>query len=606
MKVGNQCARVVLLLVLGAWTGSRADYGRAQDTSPVAGSQAPASSAANKTQANPSPVADAEKKNADNKEVSMQDVGTTFRVRVNLVQVHVIVRDQHDNTVDSLKREDFLLYDQGKLQTISSFGIDTASTRRAKAEAAAKTQANAGQQGTGSQASLPERFVAVVFDDTHLTLSDTGPAKVAALKFLADISPNDRVAVYTTSGQLTQEFTSDKVALHKVASGITPRAATNAGTANCPDVTYYMADLIENKGDQQALQVVQKDAEQCRAGGNSPQQSVAMVRVAVQRKLHEGDAENEFAYRQLENILGRLAGMPGERVLLMVSPGFQLSSQYTQETGIIDRANQANIVINTLDARGLYTPESGADISRASGNSIVTAGYDTSYRLAAQSAAAGVLRDFAYGTGGTYFGNSNDLAGGMKLLGATPETSYVLSFSPQNQKTDGRYHTIKVTLADKNNYSIQARNGYYAPKRAKDPEELANQEIEEAALSQEEIGDLPLELHTQYFKTEQAAMLSVVSHLGMSNIHFRNADGRKVDNVTLATVIFDENGNYVTGGEKIVSLNLLNPTYEKMSRLGLTVKSSFEVKPGRYLVRQVVRDSEGAQMAARNGAVEIP
>jgi len=53
-------------------------------------------------------------------------------------------------------------------------------------------------------------------------------------------------------------------------------------------------------------------------------------------------------------------------------------------------------------------------------------------------------------------------------------------------------------------------------------------------------------------------------------------------------------------------LNLLDATYEKMSRLGLTVKSSFQVKPGRYLVRQVVRDSEGAQMAARNGAVEIP
>jgi hypothetical protein len=36
------------------------------------------------------------------------------------------------------------------------------------------------------------------------------------------------------------------------------------------------------------------------------------------------------------------------------------------------------------------------------------------------------------------------------------------------------------------------------------------------------------------------------------------------------------------------------------------VKSSFDIKPGKYLVRQVVRDSEGSQMAARNGAVSIP
>jgi hypothetical protein len=36
------------------------------------------------------------------------------------------------------------------------------------------------------------------------------------------------------------------------------------------------------------------------------------------------------------------------------------------------------------------------------------------------------------------------------------------------------------------------------------------------------------------------------------------------------------------------------------------LKSSFDIKPGTYLVRLVVRDAEGAQMAARNGAVSIP
>jgi hypothetical protein len=36
------------------------------------------------------------------------------------------------------------------------------------------------------------------------------------------------------------------------------------------------------------------------------------------------------------------------------------------------------------------------------------------------------------------------------------------------------------------------------------------------------------------------------------------------------------------------------------------VKSSFDVKPGTYLVRMVVRDAEGELMAARNGAVTIP
>jgi hypothetical protein len=38
---------------------------------------------------------------------------------------------------------------------------------------------------------------------------------------------------------------------------------------------------------------------------------------------------------------------------------------------------------------------------------------------------------------------------------------------------------------------------------------------------------------------------------------------------------------------------------------GLSVKSNFDVKPGSYLVRLVVRDTEG-QIAAENGAIQIP
>jgi VWFA-related protein len=608
MTFGSQCGRGVLWLSLAALISTTALWRQGQDTSPKTETQAkPTSSATDKTQTSSSPAQNTDKKSENKQEVSMQDTGATFKVRVNLIQVRVVVRDSSDKTVENLKREDFLVYDQGKLQTVSSFDVETTSTRRAKAEAAAKTQEDAGDKAGDVKLSLPERFIALVYDDTHLTMQDAIYVRVSAGKFLDSISPSDRVGIYTTSGQVKQEFTSDIATLKKTLLGISPRSLMPSGPTECPYVNYYMADLIENKNDTQAFKVVIADTIQCAFNGDmsKAQQAQPMALSAILQQLNAGDAENSFTYRHLEDILRRLAGMPGERVLLLVSPGFQQAEQYLDEIGIIERANRSNVVINTLDARGLYTPDMG-DISRSSNGSALTAGNDSLYRLAAQAQAANVLRDFAYGTGGTYFGNSNDITGGMKLLGSAPETSYVLSFSPQNQKMDGRYHTIKVTLASKQKYSVQARRGYYAPKKVNDPQELAKEEIQEAVFSQEEMGDLPLELQTQYFKTETAAKLSVVSHVGVKSIHFRKADGRNVDNLTLATAIFDENGNYVTGGEKILEMKLLDTTYERMSRTGLTVKSSFDVKPGRYLVRQVVRDSEGAQMAARNGAVEIP
>jgi hypothetical protein len=196
---------------------------------------------------------------------------------------------------------------------------------------------------------------------------------------------------------------------------------------------------------------------------------------------------------------------------------------------------------------------------------------------------------------------------GLREAGAAPAITYLLGFSPQNLKLNGTFHTLKVTFAQKNNYKIQARRGYFAPRKVEDPAEAAKQEIQEALFSQDEVRDLPVDLHTQFYKTgDFQARLAVLTHVDIKGVHFRKADGRTRDDLTVATAIFDENGNYVTGGEKIIEMKLLDHTYDRLMQSGLNLKSSFELKPGSYLVRQVVRDSEGSQLAARNGAVVIP
>ncbi len=547
-------------------------------------------------------------------EIQQTESAATFKVRVNLVQVHVIVRDSSDKPVGNLTRQDFLLYDQGKLQTITNFSVETPQTRLRRAASAAKTQDDASAPGdppAKNSPVLPERFVALVFDDTHLSLQDAVFARSQAGRFLDTIGPTDRVAIYSTSGQNTLEFTSDKQALHKAILGVVPHPITpQAMGAECPQVTYYMADLIENKNDPTALSVAIEETVQCQFNGDETKQSqaAAVVQGAALRSLNVGDIENQFTYRHLEDILRRLSSMPGDRLMLLVSPGFILANSFLDESEVIDRANRANVVINTLDARGLYAPDVMDDISLPSSDSFRTAGYKTMYRVSAQHENEYVLSDFAFATGGTFFHNSNDLQGGLQLAGLAPEVSYVLAFSPQNRKMDGKYHLIRVEMAaKKTKYSIQARRGYYAPRKVDDPGELARQEIQEAIFSQEEISELPLDLQTQYFKSDPDGVhLSVVSRLDLKNMHFRQADGRSLDDLTLATAIFDDNGNYVTGGEKTVQMRLKDTTYERLTRTGLTVKSSFTIKPGRYMVRQVVRDSEGSQMAARNGVVEIP
>ena len=548
----------------------------------------------------------------DTQEVSTRDTPTTFKVHVNLVLVRVVVRDAQGKVVPNLKKEDFQLFDNRKPQTVSSFSIETLESRTPRNVASPGAAAEPSPTIDALEAKsidLPQRFVSLVFDDMHLAMQDAVFVRDSASRFLSSLATIDRAAIYTTSGQLSQDFTQDHEALKKALLGIVPRGLASSGIRDCPDVEYYQADLIANRGDTQALAAATEDALQCAFGGNANMRASAqaLAQSAAQRALSTGDNDTQFAYRHLEDVVRRLSNMPGQRVLVLISPGFLQTTLHLDASDLVDRATRSNVVINTIDARGLYGPDLGGDIANPSHDSYRTVGLKSSYRVAAQFAQEEVLAQFADGTGGTFFHNRNDLDQAMREAGAAPEISYLLGFSPQNLKLDGRYHTLKVALTNKAKYTIQARHGYFAPRTVADPEEAMKQEMQEALFSQEEIRDLPVELQTQFFKKDQAeARLAVLSHFDLKGIRFRKVEGRNNDKLTIITGIFDENGNLVTGVEKIVEMKLLDTTYDRLSRSGFTVKSSFDVKPGAYLVRLVVRDAEGAQMAARNGTVVIP
>ena len=538
-------------------------------------------------------------------EVLTRDSATTFKVRVNLVLVRVVVRDERGKIVDNLKKEDFQLFDNRKPQTISTFSVETPLTRVVPVVTASDRDEAEPQPGP----SLPQRFVSLMFDDVHLGMQDAVTVRAAGVKILDSLTPSDRVGVYTTSGQVTQEFTADRELLKEAMDKISARPVGGSGFLECPDISYYQANLIVNQNDAQALAVATEDAVQCAFNGDERMatEAASMARSRASQNLSVGDAASEYAYSHLDAAIRRLAGMPGQRKMVFVSPGFLLTTLTVERSDVIDRATKAGVVIDTVDARALYTPDLGGDISSGGRDSNQTAGYKTTYRVDAQFADGVILSDFAAGTGGTYFHNRNDLDVGLRNSIAAPSTTYLLGFSPQNLKLNGSFHTLKVGLSGKQKYVVQARRGYYAPRTVKNPEEAAKEEIQEAVFSQEEIRDLAVDLQTQFFRKDAAeAHLSVLAHVDLKTLKFRKVEDRNSDNLTLATVIFDENGNFVTGGEKILEMNLRDTTLQRLDRSGITVKSSFDVKPGNYLVRLVVRDKEGEQMAARNGAVAIP
>jgi hypothetical protein len=218
-----------------------------------------------------------------------------------------------------------------------------------------------------------------------------------------------------------------------------------------------------------------------------------------------------------------------------------------------------------------------------------------------------ILAELASGTGGSFFQNSNDYDEGFRRLGSAPEYVYMLGFTPQNLKNDGAFHALRVVVKPSNNLTLQARRGYYAPKKMDDAEATAKEEIGNALFSREELHELPIELHTRFFKPEgNTAKMTVLLRLDLRLFKFNKANGRNNSTVTMVTGIFDRDGNYVEGIKKTLELHLKDETLATRLTRGAVIKTDFDLTPGTYLVRQVVRDSEGQQLSATNAAVVIP
>ena len=546
-------------------------------------------------------------------EMSTHDAPAIFTSRVNLVLVPVVVRDRNGKAMGTLRQEDFQLSDKGKPQVITRFSIEKTGTPSIPAVVA--TDEAAPDKPQPEPSPIPERFVAYMFDDIHLDIQNVLWARAAADKHLSEfLEPNTRAAIFTTSGQVTVDFTDDRDKLREALKRIQPNTNRAGGVmTECPYISYYMANAVINKQDTQVLGALVSDMYVCLGtspnapGAPSPDVVANMVRANCYKEYAVGGEDTRHALLSIRDVVRRLSATPGSRNLILVSPGFFVTiDQRFEETDLMDRAIRANVTVNALDSRGLYTL--AGDVSQPPINVDPAAtGIRQMTEISNASANSDIMAELASATGGTFFHNDNGLREGLKQLAAQPEYIYVLGFAPQNLKMDGSYHALKVSLKTQGGLEMQARRGYYAPKRVADPEEQAREEIQEAIFSRDEIRDIPVDLNMQFFKASaENAKVTVVAKVDIRNLHYRKADGRNNDNLTIISGLFDRNGNFVTGMQKTVEMKLKDETMEKLPATGISVRSVLDVVPGSYMVRLVVRDSEGQMMAARNGAVQIP
>ena len=187
-----------------------------------------------------------------------------------------------------------------------------------------------------------------------------------------------------------------------------------------------------------------------------------------------------------------MATLPGRRVLVMASSGFLSGTLESAREDIINRALHGDVVINSLDAKGLYTQDTGMPVGGMPVRSMIAR---QSQRTRPQWARNDTMAILAASTGGLFFQNNNDLDLGLRELGLLPEYSYSLAFAPPGAP-DGKYHTLKVRLKQSRGYEVQARPGYFAAVNPANPPPTERR-IDQEMLSAGTLDEVPLTFSTE-------------------------------------------------------------------------------------------------------------
>jgi VWFA-related protein len=522
-------------------------------------------------------------------------------VSVEFVRLDVVVTDKGGRPLTGLAREDFAVFEDGQLQTLAQFeaysrrlpGMPPAPSTPAVAVAAA---------AEGPARPRPPRYLVLAVDDFHIEFGNLIRAQKALTRFVEeDVGPEDRVALVTMSGVVSQDLTTDRAVLRQAISRITPRA--RGGWMGVPYISEYQAELIE-RGDRDALGVAVDEILRERPMNPNPQ---AEARQKARAIFEESVYNARATLGTLENLIRNMSRLPGRKVLFLVSDGFLVGLAASGGLGydirsITDAGTRAGVVVYSLETRGLTTQMHGGGVMAASTRRPGMTDammYSRVFSMERQSeeATRDAMHALAADTGGFLVQNANDLHAGLKRMLDDTETYYVLAYEPTNTKRDGAFRRIEVRLPGHRGVRVRARAGYFAPgdRRASSPPRTSKKPKDRPSASGEApLPAIPVHLSADFVSVDRGVSEVVVSD------RYKTA-------IEMVAAVHDQAGVVVTTLEpQRLALDMTEAQRERLSREGIPCQETAALPPGRYEVRLTVRAAGAGAVGIASQWVEIP
>ena len=536
-----------------------------------------------------------------------------------LVQVEAVVRDPKGHVVSGLKQTDFEILDEGKPRPITVFSVETHAPGASKPPEPSSAIAS-----TPVPAPATPRATMLYFDDLHVTQAEMQRMQAAATRFVRNgLGAGTHGAIFSSTQGLTLDFTTDGDALVAAIQKLRahPHLSEN-GLQPCPRITPYTAYMIDHLFDYTALNAAVQEFESCSSADSTQKSTKAVARnpkpgdphanavYSVQAQasatMQQVRSDSLASFDAIDKALALLAKAPATRILLMVSSGFLAGMLDTDRDEVVDRAIRSFIVINALDAKGLWSESAGRVSDTVGDLPLATFVFETTTIGSRNDAMNNAMQEFASGTGGLFFHNSNDLADGLAQLGATPETVYQIAFAPEMEGGPGTYHKLKVRLASKSGDYVQARPRYVTPGKSEGGGPPAPRAIDREAADTDVRDQIPVTLGARMGTgAPNSPSLSVVIHVDVKALKFSERGDRHLQKLMFIGELLDASGKLVAAKEGAMDFALKDDTLARLTASGVNATLGLNAPPGPYKVRVVVEDAEG-KMAAQNQTVEIP
>jgi VWFA-related protein len=545
-----------------------------------------------------------------------------LRVTSRLVQVSVIVRHR-GAPVTGLTKDDFTILDQNRPQQIADFSertYDPANqpSAAAKSATAPKSPIPTFSNHFDPDSSVPPSVTIILLDALNTPRQQMANARAEIAKFLKQLRPNDRVALYGLSTNLfvLHNFTNDAGSLltalehSKSSNAYQPSASeiepSDTGSDN---IDAFMDAANKHAADMQTVNRAEMTANVMAAIANSVvnvpgRKNLVWVSASFPFQIGTGTTADDPTPN------GSVASSGGISPNNSNAPGPDNSVQFRtfqkELAAASDAVNNANLAIYPVDARGLLGAANvSADVRTPIPTSSSTAARSRRPVATAQATPPrenyDTMIELADRTGGRAFFNTNDIENSVRQAIDDSRDSYVLDYYPSDTQWDGTFHTIKVEVK-RPGVEVRFRKGYFAiPDAAADPLRT-EQMMQDAMASPFQDTDLGVTVEAHPGTASGTRQISVRIGIDSSRVHFKQAGENWTNQFQIIWLQFTADGKPNSAKSQSLTMSLSAEEYSQSQHGDVVISRDVPINSQAAKLRIVVRDIGTGSI----GSVDIP